>query len=62
MRNIVYRQCSRCKYEDVDDYFRYLGDGVFACPKCTCKYTEVSRVFDPIKCAHNGTTTDGAYI
>jgi Zn finger protein HypA/HybF involved in hydrogenase expression len=48
MKNIVYRQCNTCNHEDIDNNFSYLRDGVFACPKCGCKYTEVSKVIAPM--------------
>jgi hypothetical protein len=47
MRNIVMRICLKCKHiGKQDDDFSYLGDGVWACNQCLCKYTEVSSVVE----------------
>ena len=45
--NKVIRICLHCKYNgEQDANFTYLGDGVWSCNQCGCKYTEVKEVVD----------------
>jgi hypothetical protein len=42
--NKVFRKCLKCSYENIADIFSYLGDGVFSCPSCLSKYTEIVKI------------------
>lgn len=46
--NVVIRICLKCKTKAKKDLgFRYLGDSVWSCNECCCKYTEVFDAIDP---------------
>lgn len=43
--NKVIRKCNGC-YQRSENGFKYLGDGVFACSICGCKYTCIADVVE----------------
>lgn len=46
----VIRECNRCgAYGEQSDAFTYLGDGVWGCPNCSCKYTHIRDIVPPPK-------------
>jgi ribosomal protein L37AE/L43A len=45
--NKVMRICLRCKnVGEQNKEFSYLGDGIWSCNKCQCKYTEIESVVE----------------
>lgn len=45
--NEVIRICLECKHTgEQDKEFTYLGEGVWSCHSCQCKYTEVKEVIE----------------
>lgn len=47
VKNIIYRICVKCNIPwNQDIGFIYLGDGVFQCHMCGCKFTEIHTVID----------------
>lgn len=46
----VIRKCNRCGMTDREDInFTYLGDGVWSCHNCQCKYTHIEEVIEEDK-------------
>ncbi len=46
--NKIIRKCSNCNHEgdQSDGNFGYLGDGIWQCPCCCSKYTEIKEVVE----------------
>jgi ribosomal protein L37AE/L43A len=42
--DIVIRECSICHYAGRSDSFAYIGNGIWSCPCCCSKYTEIKKI------------------